>query len=60
MAISYFIITGGKEWETNKSYYEWEIIILKLQKQLRKDIIRERREYPDTMARIYFFVVVVV
>lgn len=33
MAISYLIITGEKEWETNKSYYEWEIIILKLQKQ---------------------------
>lgn len=31
MAISNFIITGEKEWETYKLCYEWEIIILKSQ-----------------------------
>lgn len=31
MAISNFIITGEKEWETYKLCNEWEIIILKSQ-----------------------------
>lgn len=60
MAISNFIITGEKEWETYKLCYEWEIIILKSQETelTVKNFVKTKYEKEgslDTMARFYLF-----